>query len=40
VGRFANLEQVWSAAGLLVARELLDQPQIIEWFPGGSSPLG
>jgi len=39
LGRFANLEQVWTAAGLLVARQLLDRPESIKWFPGSSSSL-
>jgi glycogen debranching enzyme len=39
VGRFANLEQVWTAAGLLMARNLLDRPQLISWFPDGSTSL-
>jgi hypothetical protein len=39
VGRFANLKQVWTASGLLLARRLLDRPEIIEWFPDGSSTL-
>lgn len=40
VGRYANLEQVWTAAGLLVARALLDHSQLLGWFPGGDRPLG
>jgi glycogen debranching enzyme len=39
VGRFANLEQVWTAAGLLVAHQLLDHPRLTGWFPGGDTSL-
>ena len=34
VGRFANLEQVWTAAALLASRQLLDRPELLRWFPG------
>ncbi len=32
VGRFANLEQTWTAAGLLFSQQLLDRPELCDWF--------
>jgi glycogen debranching enzyme len=34
VGRRANLNQVWSAAGFILSHQLLDDPELLAMFPG------
>ena len=34
IGRFANLNQVWSAAGFILSHRLLDNPELLAMFPG------
>ena len=34
IGRRANLNQVWSAAGFILSHRLLDNPELLAMFPG------
>jgi glycogen debranching enzyme len=34
IGRRANLNQVWSAAGFILSHKLMDNPELLAMFPG------